>query len=609
MQGFLRLPGLTAAAVVAVTLGMSSAAQASTISFISPETGPTTGGTLVTITGAGFTGADAVDFTDLSRGDVVRGKDFRVVSDTQIQVRTPAVIYPGRRDVTIDDFDGGAYSQHFEASFEYTGPASGNLPVVTKLTPASGPSAGGNFVGVQSTFSDIGDISFLVDGVQVPRLLNATADPNYKAGDPMVYGFVAPAHAPGKVDVQVRSEVGLSSTGTSADDYTYSGPAGAAPVVTGVSRPVAKAGVASLTVNGTGLRPVTSVTVGGQPASFLVGRGESITVVTADLPRGVHDVRVTTGNGTSANTAADDVRFYDDSETPTISSIAPTSGPITGGTVVMVKGTNLDLVQEVSLYDANSFTVLTPTAVSSTELKLTTPATTATGARSLDFYAAGLVEGAKATFTYTDAISTPSAPPTATPTPSAPPTATPTPTPTASVPATPTPTAGVRYGYALAGSATLKTLTKGTLPLSGTVDAELKLSTGAFSATLGLNATQGNLTALGFLPVSAKVQLVPLVPATGTLTSAGLTASTQVRIKLPEIKALGIPLAGGANCQTKNPSQINLKSGADFDPLEGGTLNGTFSISDLSGCGFLTGLVSPITSGSGNAISLKLTGR
>ena len=94
---------------------------------------------------------------------------------------------------------------------------------------------------------------------------------------------------------------------------------------------------------------------------------------------------------------------------------------------------------------------------------------------------------------------------------------------------------------------------------------------------------------------------------TGTLdANTGLTANITVRIKIPSVTLLGLQLAGGANCQAKNPSAIKLTS-PGFDALEGGLLTGTFGISDLTGCGFLNGIVSPITAGSGNAIALNLT--
>ncbi len=166
----------------------------------------------------------------------------------------------------------------------------------------------------------------------------------------------------------------------------------------------------------------------------------------------------------------------------------------------------------------------------------------------------------------------------------------------------------VNYGYDISGNAILKTLTKGSVPLKGTINASLTLATEAFTGDLALNQATANLVALGFLPVTAKIAFVSTAPTTGTLKAGVLLSTSKVRIKLPQVTLFGIQLAGGANCQAKNISSIGLKStGAFFNPLAGGTLAGTFSISDLAGCGALTGIVSPLTAGGGNAIALKLT--
>ncbi len=165
------------------------------------------------------------------------------------------------------------------------------------------------------------------------------------------------------------------------------------------------------------------------------------------------------------------------------------------------------------------------------------------------------------------------------------------------------------FSYALKGSTTLKTLTKGTLGLTGAIDAQLTLATGAFTADLALNDTSGRLVAAGFLPVTAKVGFVPSGKTTGSLRDGVLTSNSKVRIKVKKVKLFGaIPLAGGNNCQTKNLSDVTLKSTQpEFKPLEGGPLAGTYKISDLNGCGALNGLVSPLTAGGGNTINLMLT--
>ncbi|MBO9532910.1 MAG: hypothetical protein J7513_08055 [Solirubrobacteraceae bacterium] len=172
-----------------------------------------------------------------------------------------------------------------------------------------------------------------------------------------------------------------------------------------------------------------------------------------------------------------------------------------------------------------------------------------------------------------------------------------------------TPPATAKFGYTLQGSTTLNTLTKGSMPLTGSVDATLVVATGDVSADLKLNDTQGRLTALGFLPVTATVGFVTSGPTTGKLVDDQLTTTSKVRIKVKSVKAFGaIPLAGGNDCQSKQLSTINLKSTDSFDPTgTGGILGGTYAISDLNGCGPLEGLVSPLTAGAGNTISVKLT--
>ena len=162
----------------------------------------------------------------------------------------------------------------------------------------------------------------------------------------------------------------------------------------------------------------------------------------------------------------------------------------------------------------------------------------------------------------------------------------------------------------LTGSAQLRTLIRGTVPLRGDLRfSGLNLGAGTFQADLALAPTQASLVALGFLPVKADLAFVPAAPVTGTLTDQSLSARAKVRIKLPKITLFGLALGGGSTCQTRLPSSIPLSSaaGAPFELATGGALSGTFSISDLTGCGALTGIVSPLTAGAGNAVAVQLT--
>jgi hypothetical protein len=76
---------------------MASSARADTVpvvSGVSPSVGPLAGGTSVTISGSGFTGATAVDFGG------VPAASFSVVSDSEVTAVSPAQS-AGPVDVTV----------------------------------------------------------------------------------------------------------------------------------------------------------------------------------------------------------------------------------------------------------------------------------------------------------------------------------------------------------------------------------------------------------------------------------------------------------------------------------------------------------------------------
>ncbi|MFI6515044.1 fibronectin type III domain-containing protein [Spirillospora sp. NPDC050679] len=178
----------------------------------------------------------------------------------------------------------------------------------------------------------------------------------------------------------------------------------------------------------------------------------------------------------------------------------------------------------------------------------------------------------------------------------------------ASAPSSVTTTGGgsVEYGYDLKGSTYVKA-PNGTAPLTGTIDADLKLSTGEFSADLALNPTRGDFKILGFLPVQAGIVLEPQGKTTGTLKNGTLTADSKVITKLPSFTLFGVPLGGGENCKTVEPSDIRLTSEGEFAPLKGGRLKGAYALSDLKDCDLLTPILSAFTAGEGNTIDLDLT--
>ncbi|WP_183391032.1 IPT/TIG domain-containing protein, partial [Kineococcus radiotolerans] len=123
---------------------------ASAITGVSPATGAAAGGTAVTITGTGFTGATGVTF------DGVAGSSFVVVSDTSITVTTPAHA-EGAVNVVVADPAGDGTSNN---GFAYQAAAS----AITGVSPATGAAAGGTPVTITGTgFTGATGVTF--DGV------------------------------------------------------------------------------------------------------------------------------------------------------------------------------------------------------------------------------------------------------------------------------------------------------------------------------------------------------------------------------------------------------------------------------------------------------------
>jgi len=140
-----------------------------------------------------------------------------------------------------------------------------------------------------------------------------------------------------------------------------------APRVTGVSPTTGPAtGGTTVTITGTGFTAATSVSFGGTAAaSFTMNGDTSITAVSPAAGAGTIDVTVSSAGGTSATSPSDQFTFV---ATPTVSGVSPNSGPVSGGALVTITGTNFIDVTAVNFGDtpAYGFTVNGDTSITAT---------------------------------------------------------------------------------------------------------------------------------------------------------------------------------------------------------------------------------------------------
>ncbi len=275
--------------VVVTTLGGASAITAAdrytyvapprpVVTSLSQSSGPTAGGTAITITGSGFTGTTAVTFGS-------RAATYTVTSDTEITATVPAGT--GTVDVSVTS-PGGTSATGSADRYRYFG-----LPTVTGLSPSAAPAPGGGVVTITGTgFTTFTWVSFngrIATGV---TQLSATA----------VTAVVPPGS--GTVNVSVFTAGGFSPP-TPANLFTYLSP----PAVTLVSpNSGPTSGGTAVTVFGTGLAGVTAVTFGSTPATYAVVSSTQL-VATAPPGTGTVDVTVTTPTGTSPVTPADQFTY------------------------------------------------------------------------------------------------------------------------------------------------------------------------------------------------------------------------------------------------------------------------------------------------------------
>ncbi|MHC4942090.1 MAG: IPT/TIG domain-containing protein [Planctomycetota bacterium] len=283
--------------------------NAPSLASVSPDNGPQTGGTAVTLTGSDFTGVGVttVTFGGLSATGVV------VVNTTTITCTTPAHS-PGIVDVVVTNDFG---TDTLNNGYTYNNP-----PTVSSVTPADGSVAGGTAVTIAGAgFTTTPDTTVSFGGTAATSVVVVNAS---------TITCNTPAHVAGAVDVTVTNSNGSD---TLPNAFTYHNPPSLALVSPDNGSP---AGGTAVTLTGndfTGIG-VTTVTFGGVSAtSIVVVNTTTITCTTPAHSPGVVDVVVTNDFGTDTLNNG-----YTYNNPPTVSSVTPTDGPVAGGTAVTISG-------------------------------------------------------------------------------------------------------------------------------------------------------------------------------------------------------------------------------------------------------------------------------
>jgi hypothetical protein len=117
-----------------------AAVSSSSITPVTPNNGPATGGTAVTITGANFTSDCVVDFGTISATSVT------FVSATQITAVSPAGV--GTVDIRVTNNFGTSAATPAD---QFTAPSPLLTPILTAISPVCGPAEGNYYVTLTGT--------------------------------------------------------------------------------------------------------------------------------------------------------------------------------------------------------------------------------------------------------------------------------------------------------------------------------------------------------------------------------------------------------------------------------------------------------------------------
>ena len=320
----------------------SSSPTTLSVSGASPATGPTSGGTAVTITGKGFQAGATVRFGASQCAAVT------VASSTQITAMSPSGS-SGTVSITVTDPD--SQSASLASGFTYTSPTTLS---VSGASPATGPTSGGTAVTITGKGFQAGaTVRF---GASQSTAVTVASSTQINA--------TSPAGSAGIVSITVTDPDSQSASLPSG--FTYTSPttlsvSGASPATGPTS------GGTVVTITGKGFQTAAAVKFGGsQSTAVTVASSTQINAMSPPGSSGTVSITVTNPDTQSASLPSG---FTYNSE-PAVSSISPNSGPVTGGTTVRILGSGFQSGANVTFGGIAATSV---TLVSATEIQAVSP--------------------------------------------------------------------------------------------------------------------------------------------------------------------------------------------------------------------------------------------
>ncbi|MCI0341850.1 MAG: IPT/TIG domain-containing protein [Planctomycetales bacterium] len=331
--------------------GPAATAPPPVVTAVGPAFGPTAGGTAVTLTGSAFQTGATVTIGGSAATSVV------VISATQL---TPVTVAgtAGARTVTVTNPDGqsGALGSGFTYGTPPVGP-----PVLTNVSPAFGPLAGGTTVTLTGA-AFVSGATVTIGGSAATSVVFASATQ---------LTAVSPAGTAGAQTVVVTNPD--TQSGALGAGFTYGTAPAGAPVVTNVSPAYGPpAGGTAITLSGTNFATGATVTIGGTAAtSVVLVSSTQITAVSPAGTAGAQTVVVTDPSGLAGSLGNGFTYGPPPAPPPVLTAVVPSAGPASGGTAVTLTGSAFQSGASVTFGGAPATSVV---FVSATQLTAVSPA-------------------------------------------------------------------------------------------------------------------------------------------------------------------------------------------------------------------------------------------